>query len=432
MSALAGWPLQSPRPAFAQDVDVKGILHDPDAPTTGNPKGDVTIVAFLDYNCPFCKKSAPDLDRIVKEDGKVRLVYKDWPVLTEASIYGAQLALAAKYQGKYDLAHHALMAIPGGKIGEDKMLEAVRASGVDMNRLQADLQAHADDITALLRRNLSQADSLGLQGTPTFLIGPFRTSTLDYAGFKEALAGSTPPPGRRQVDWSRDCTMNCITVWPALARWSALMLVLALGACTTTSEPTGGPSTGSTIDFQSADAQRYGAISSEPFPVPAVTTEDLKPRYMRQFVDDPTGQAPGTIVVDPKNHFLYLVQEGGKALRYGVGVGSEGMAWPGVAQVQTTREWPRWTPTKDMIAREPKKYAKWAGGMEGGARNPLGARVLYLFKNGKDTLYRIHGTNEPRSIGESMSSGCIRMMNQDVIDLYRRIPAGTKVVVLPG
>mgnify|MGYP001126271812 CR=1 FL=1 len=187
-SPFASWYFRPFRPAFAEGVDVNGILHDPDAPATGNSKGDVTIVAFLDYNCPFCKKSAPDLDRIVKEDGKVRLVYKDWPILTEASIYGAQLALAAKYQGKYDLVHHALMAIPGRKIEKDKMLEAVKASGVDMARLQDDLRTHASDITALLQRNLSQADLLGLQGAPAYLIGPFRTSTLDYAGFKEALA----------------------------------------------------------------------------------------------------------------------------------------------------------------------------------------------------------------------------------------------------
>lgn len=187
VSAVAARHIQPFPSAFAEGVDVKGILHDPDAPTAGNPKGDVTIVAFLDYNCPFCKTAAPDLDRIVKEDGKVRLVYKDWPILTEASVYGAQLALAAKYQGKYDLVHHALMGIPGRRTEKDRMLAAVRASGVDMSRLQADLQTHADAITALLRRNLSQADSLGLQGTPTYLIGPFRTSTLDYAGFKKAL-----------------------------------------------------------------------------------------------------------------------------------------------------------------------------------------------------------------------------------------------------
>ena len=174
--------------AAAQDVDVNAVLHDPDAPEGGNPKGDVTIVAFTDYNCPYCKKSAPDLKRIVAEDGKVRLVYKDWPILTKASVYGAQLALAAKYQGKYETVHDALMGIPGKQIPDEKMLQAVEASGVDMTRLNADLKKHSDEISALLKRNFEQADALGMQGTPTYLIGPFRTSTLDYEGFKEALA----------------------------------------------------------------------------------------------------------------------------------------------------------------------------------------------------------------------------------------------------
>lgn len=174
--------------AFAQNADVKAILHDPEAPEAGNPKGDVTIVAFTDYNCPFCKKSEPDLNRIIKDDGKVRLVYKDWPILSEASVYGAQLALAAKYQGKYDLVHHALMAIPGKKIPKPKMLEAVKASGIDMTRLNADLKARSASISTLLQRNMDQATALGLEGTPTYLIGPFRTMALDYAGFKEALA----------------------------------------------------------------------------------------------------------------------------------------------------------------------------------------------------------------------------------------------------
>lgn len=181
-------PALSGGPAFAEDIDVDAILHDPAAPTAGNAKSDVTIVAFLDYNCPYCKKSAPDLDRIVREDGKIRLVYKDWPVLTEASVYGAQLALAAHYQQQYDRVHHALMAIPGGRVPQDKMLAAVKASGVGLEQLQSDLKAHAADITALLRRNLAQADSLGLQGTPTYLVGPFRTSTLDYAGFKQVVS----------------------------------------------------------------------------------------------------------------------------------------------------------------------------------------------------------------------------------------------------
>ncbi|MFE0017742.1 DsbA family protein [Mesorhizobium sp. NPDC059054] len=174
--------------ALAQNVDVKAILHDPEAPEAGNPKGDVTIVNFTDYNCPFCKKAEPDLNRIVKEDGKVRLVYKDWPILSEASVYGAQLALAARYQGRYDLVHHALMSIPGKRIPKPKMLEAVKNSGVDMNRLNADLKAHSASISTLLQRNLDQAMALGLQGTPTYLIGPFRTMALDYDGFKEALA----------------------------------------------------------------------------------------------------------------------------------------------------------------------------------------------------------------------------------------------------
>lgn len=171
----------------AYGSDVKAILHDPEAPEAGNPKGDVTIVDFTDYNCPFCKKAEPDLLRAVREDGKVRLVYKDWPILSEASVYGAQLALAAKYQGKYDLVHHALMSIPGQKIPQSKMLEAVQASGVDMNRLNADLTANSAQITALLQRNMDQANALGLQGTPTYLIGPFRTMALDYSGFKQAL-----------------------------------------------------------------------------------------------------------------------------------------------------------------------------------------------------------------------------------------------------
>jgi protein-disulfide isomerase len=175
-------------PAQAQEMDVEAILNDPDAPVSGNPKGDVTIVAFLDYNCPFCKKSAPDLERIVKTDGKIRLVYKDWPVLSEASVYGAQLALAAKYQGRYDTVHKALMGISGRRVTKETMLAAVKASGIDMARLQTDLTANSAAITTLLKRNLAQAESIGIEGTPAYLIGPFRTSTLDYDGFRQVVA----------------------------------------------------------------------------------------------------------------------------------------------------------------------------------------------------------------------------------------------------
>jgi lipoprotein-anchoring transpeptidase ErfK/SrfK len=176
-------------------------------------------------------------------------------------------------------------------------------------------------------------------------------------------------------------------------------------------------------------AARYAALDDGNFTVPGVDAADLRPAYVRQVVDFPTTEQPGTIVVEPRQRFLYLVMENGKALRYGVGVGREGLAFTGTAEVGRKAEWPHWTPTPDMIKREPKRYAKWADGMDGGTRNPLGARALYLFRGGKDTLYRIHGTNEPETIGHAVSSGCIRMMNQDVIDLYRRVPTKAKIVV---
>ncbi|MCM5552882.1 DsbA family protein [Pleomorphomonas sp. NRK KF1] len=174
--------------ALAADVSLDDILHDPNAPEGGNQKGDLTIVAFTDYNCPFCKKAAPDLDRAVREDGHIRLVYKDWPILTQASVYGARMALAAQYQGAYERAHHALMAINGRAVSQEDMERAIEAADIDMPRLKADLEARKKDITALLARNMDQADALGLQGTPTYLIGPLLASTLDYDGFREAIA----------------------------------------------------------------------------------------------------------------------------------------------------------------------------------------------------------------------------------------------------
>jgi lipoprotein-anchoring transpeptidase ErfK/SrfK len=175
----------------------------------------------------------------------------------------------------------------------------------------------------------------------------------------------------------------------------------------------------------------YGPIDSERYPLPAIDVSRVNPVFYRQVVDFPTPERPGTIVVDPHNKFLYLVQEYGKAMRYGVGVGKEGLEWSGRAVIQRKAEWPRWTPTQDMIARD-SRNAEWAGGMEPGLQNPLGARALYLYQNGRDTLYRIHGTREPYSIGTAVSSGCIRLINQDIIDLYSRVPTGTNVVVLGG
>jgi lipoprotein-anchoring transpeptidase ErfK/SrfK len=178
-----------------------------------------------------------------------------------------------------------------------------------------------------------------------------------------------------------------------------------------------------------ADRQ-YAAIDTEKFRVEAVDTSAIDPKFLRQSIEYRTQESPGTIIVDPHKRFLYLIQKGAKAIRYGVGVGRAGLAFTGTANIQVKKEWPHWTPTQAMIAREPQRYAKWAAGMEGGDGNPLGARALYLFKDGNDTRYRIHGTTEPQSIGQAVSSGCIRMMNQDVIDLYGRIVIGSKVIVL--
>lgn len=143
-----------------------------------------------------------------------------------------------------------------------------------------------------------------------------------------------------------------------------------------------------------------------------------------------SGYKPGTLVVDPRNHFLYLQLTVSKARRYGVGVGKAGLAFRGTAKVGRKAKWPRWTPTQNMIRREPGKYAKYADGVPGGPGNPLGSRALYLYRNGRDTLYRIHGTTQPSSIGRSVSNGCIRMLNAHVEDLYKRVPVGAQVVVL--
>lgn len=176
----------------------------------------------------------------------------------------------------------------------------------------------------------------------------------------------------------------------------------------------------------------YGPQPNERFPLPAIDISNVDPQYLRQQVRYPTSEQPGTIVVDTANRFLYLVQENGMAMRYGIGVGKAGLEFEGRGYVGRKAEWPRWTPTPSMIERDPERNAQWAGGMEPGPTNPLGPRALYLYKDGRDTLYRIHGTSEPWSIGQAMSSGCIRLFNPDIIDLYGRVPSGAPVVVLQG
>ncbi|UIJ73938.1 L,D-transpeptidase [Aurantimonas sp. HBX-1] len=174
---------------------------------------------------------------------------------------------------------------------------------------------------------------------------------------------------------------------------------------------------------------RYAAFEDHGRTIPAIPAAHLTDENVRQLVDFTGPEAPGTIVVDPAAHFLYLVEENGKAMRYRVGVGKAGFAFAGNATIARKAEWPGWTPTANMLKREPDRFGPYAGGLEGGLGNPLGARALYLYRGGRDTYYRIHGTNEPATIGRSVSSGCIRMFNQDVIDLETRVPVGAKVVV---
>lgn len=201
---------------------------------------------------------------------------------------------------------------------------------------------------------------------------------------------------------------------------------IALAACSTTRAPV--------VEEPRIDPYyqaMYGTMYDGNFTVDAMDLRRVDPQFWRQEVAYVTSERPGTLVVDTPNHFLYLILENGRALRYGVGVGkSEALVFRGNATIGRKAEWPRWTPTPAMIKREPDRYGPYAGGMEGGTTNPLGPRALYLYKNGQDTLFRLHGTIEPYTIGTNVSSGCIRLMNQDIIDLYARVPVGSRVVVL--
>ncbi|MBN9233156.1 MULTISPECIES: L,D-transpeptidase [Phyllobacteriaceae] len=211
---------------------------------------------------------------------------------------------------------------------------------------------------------------------------------------------------------------------------------MALAACTTVSQepppvvappPPPPPADPILPDY----AVMYGPVVDENYEIPAIPYRKIDQQFLRQVVPDPTGEKPGTVVVETSTHFLYVVLPGGRALRYGVGLGRAGFAWSGTAVMQWKRKWPKWTPPEDMIKRQPelRKFSADNGGMPPGLKNPLGARALYLFQNGEDTLYRLHGSPEWSSIGKSVSSGCVRLINQDVIDLFDRVKNGAKVIV---
>ncbi|MDQ6701830.1 MAG: L,D-transpeptidase [Pseudomonadota bacterium] len=162
----------------------------------------------------------------------------------------------------------------------------------------------------------------------------------------------------------------------------------------------------------------------QPVSLPTDVQHEVQPT--RTIVDDPTGERAGTITIDTKNRYLYLSMEGGRAMRYDVGVGREGFGWSGRAHIGRRAEWPSWTPPAAMLKRRPDLPRV----MEGGLANPLGARAMYLYNGHGDTMFRIHGTNEPDTIGHAVSSGCIRLLNDDVVDLYARVKIGAPVVVL--
>ncbi|GKX34186.1 MAG: L,D-transpeptidase [Rhizobiaceae bacterium MnEN-MB40S] len=168
-------------------------------------------------------------------------------------------------------------------------------------------------------------------------------------------------------------------------------------------------------------------------PVYSSSSKRPQAKYQRKKVRIDTGERPGTIIVDTNRKYLYYYEGNGKATRYGVGVGRDGFGWSGTVKVGRKAEWPDWRPPATMIRRERAKGHNLPAFVPGGINNPLGARAMYLHKGGRDTIYRIHGTNQPWTIGQNMSSGCIRMMNKDVEHLYSRAPVGTKVIVIgPG
>lgn len=202
-----------------------------------------------------------------------------------------------------------------------------------------------------------------------------------------------------------------------------VLLVAALAGCAQQ------PMTPATVSSSSAVPPEYQSRPDEDRVIPAVNPHYLNDRNRRRWVDYTGPEEPGTIVVDPYARLLYHVVSPGRAMRFGIAVGKAGKGFSGNAVISRKVEYPSWTPTKNMIRNDPDLYGPLAGGLPGGLDNPLGARALYLYRNGKDTYYRIHGTMDPSSIGKATSAGCIRLFNQDIIDMFDETELGTKVKV---
>jgi len=200
--------------------------------------------------------------------------------------------------------------------------------------------------------------------------------------------------------------------------------VLGLGATGLAGCVTDGPSEAEVL-------RMYGPVADRKFPIPAADVTSVDRKYYRRKVEYASKEAPGTIIVDPSNYFVYRIEGDGVATRYGANVGRQGFLWNGEAYVGRKGEWPTWTPPREMIQRQPE-VAKYARGMPGGPENPLGARTLYLYQKGVYTLYTLYSTSDPETIGTNLTSGCTGLLTQDMIDLYDRTEINTKVIVLPA
>lgn len=211
------------------------------------------------------------------------------------------------------------------------------------------------------------------------------------------------------------------------------LMGLAAAGCTSVNRPafTKLPTAPAKPAIPQEYALAYGPKPNEQFPIPAVDLTKVPERFWRREVDYTSPHPVGTVIVDTSSYFLYHVMPNGRAMRYGVGLGRQGFTWSGRGIIQWKRAWPKWTPPAEMIGRQPEleKYSAANGGMQPGIDNPLGARALYIFQGGKDTLYRLHGSPEYWTIGKAVSSGCVRLMNQDVIHLYDRVKNGSTLIV---
>lgn len=232
---------------------------------------------------------------------------------------------------------------------------------------------------------------------------------------------------QKACGWSRDMEITKRTFLTGAGSAAASLLT---GCSSVTQLPD--PPRVRPVGIPDSYSLMYGPVPEERFSIPAVDLKKVPKKFWRRQVDFGTQFPVGTLIVNTRNFYLHLVQEGGKALRYGVGLGRAGFEWSGHGVIQWKQAWPKWTPPEEMIERQPelRKWSAENGGMPPGLDNPLGARALYIFQNGEDTLYRIHGSPEYWTIGKAVSSGCVRLMNQDIIDLYYRVPGGSKLVVV--